>query len=50
MAMFTTATGRDGLRLIDRMVDLNESTQDQVIEALHKYILGMKNSLYKRFL
>lgn len=39
--MFSTVPiGRDGLHLIDRTVDLNESTQDQVIEALDKYILG----------
>lgn len=47
--MFTTVKGHDGLHLIERIIDLNESNLDQVIGALNKHFLGTKNSLYKRF-
>jgi hypothetical protein len=42
MAMFSSVIGRDGLRLMERVIDLNESTLDQVIDALDKYFWALR--------
>ena len=49
LAMFNTVIGREGLRLIEKLVDIENSTLNQIIEALDKYFVGIKNSVYERF-